>query len=69
MTNPFAPMSTAPQADWSARDHQNAANFYYYEMQGATEEAMGPNYKPYWSGMRSAHEDHTRKARALRAAT
>ena len=67
MANPFAPLSTALQSDWTASEHQNAANFYYYEMQGATEELAGPNYKPLWSGMKAAFEDHTRKARALRS--
>lgn len=67
MANPFAPLCALPRPQWTARDHQNAANFYYYEMQGATEELAGPNYKPLWSGMRAAHEEHSRAAKALRA--
>lgn len=67
MANPFAPIATGPQSEWTAAQHQNAANYYYYERQGATEEAMGPNYKPYWSGMNAAFEMHTRYAKALRA--
>lgn len=69
--NPFAPLSTAPESTWSADDHQRAANFHWYEMQGFNERAYqagecGPNYKPMQTLHRSAYETHTRKARALR---
>jgi hypothetical protein len=59
-------LPSGPQANWTAAQHQAAANYYWHERMGATEAAMGPNYKPYETGMRAAFEDHTRKARALR---
>lgn len=65
--NPFAPLPTKPESEWTAREHQNAANFYYYERMGATEENAGPNYKPLWSMMDAAWRRHTRYAQALRA--
>lgn len=65
--NPFAPLPSGLESTWSARDHQRAANFYFYERQGANEAEAGPNYKPLWSGMDAAFERHTRLAKALRA--
>jgi hypothetical protein len=66
MSNPFAPLASGPQSEWTARDHQNAANFYFHERMGANEEEAGPNYKPLWSGMDAAWRYHTRQAHALR---
>lgn len=68
MANPFAPIALGSQAAWSAHDHQNAANFYWYEMMGANEKMAGPNYKPLWQGMKAAFEEHSRAAKAKRNA-
>ena len=58
MANPFAPLNTAPEAEWTARDHQRAANFYFYEWQDATGNMV--------AFFRQAHNDHARKAARLR---
>lgn len=60
MPNPFAPLATGPQANWTAKEHQNAANFAFYELQGADEGVSIAFF-------RAMHNEHARKAAAKRA--
>lgn len=57
--NPFAPLALGPESAWSAKDHQNAANFAFYELQGAQDGADIGFF-------RAMHNDHSRKAARLR---
>jgi len=66
MSNPFAPIKTGPYQNWFAADHQNAANYFFYEMQGASEENLGAKYKRMKVGMRAEYEHQTRLAKAKR---
>jgi hypothetical protein len=72
MTHPF-PLPAGAQSAWTLREHQAAANHYWYEAQGYNESAYqcgdcDANYKPMQTMMLAAHADHTRKAQALRRA-
>ena len=72
MSNPWAPLPAGPESEWTAKDHQRAANFHHYEMQGYNEEAykqglVDANYKPMQTFHKKAFEDHQRKAQRLRA--
>lgn len=64
MSNPF-PLPAGPEANWGAREHQAAANYYWYKIMGVDREE--PNYRPYLSLLESAHKRHTRYAVRLRA--
>jgi len=69
--NPWK-LPTTLESDWTAKDHQHAANYYWYEMQGYNEAAFqrgecDANYKTLQTLMKAAFEDHTRKAKAKRA--
>ena len=67
MANPFAPLSTALEPDWSVKDWQERGQFLFPTKCEGTTEVAGPNYKPLWSGMKAAYEHATRRAKALRA--
>lgn len=70
MPNPFGPLPTKPRPEWTAADHQRAANFHHYEIMGIDAEyrEANPNYRPHLSMLEAAFREHTRKAAALRAA-
>lgn len=49
---------------WGAKEHQAAANHYWYEIMGV--DRNDPNYRPYLSLLESEFNRHTRKAAAIR---
>jgi hypothetical protein len=62
--HPF-PLPAGPEAAWTARQWQAAANFYHYEIMGV--DRAEPNYRPTLSLLESAHRHAQRRAAALRA--
>lgn len=50
---------------WSAKEHQAAANHYWYKIMGVDRE--DPNYRPYLSLLEAAFKRHTSKAKAMRS--
>ena len=61
--HPF-PLPEGNACEWTARDWQRAANFYWYELAGI--DRSEPNYKPMETLLKSAHAHAMRKAKALR---
>jgi len=64
VSHPF-PFPAGPEANWTAGEHQAAANRYHYDIMGV--DRSEPNYRPHLSLLESAFNRHSRYARALRA--
>lgn len=59
------PMPKGPEAEWTSREHQAAANHYFDAMGRVNRDY--PNYRPTLTALETSYKRHTRYAQQLRA--